>query len=112
MKKVIAYTTQTCPHCLKAKQYFRDKGIPFEERDVNSNPSALKEFQMLKLTGVPAFLIGEDLVVGFDQNRIEGLLDFTVEKCPNCAKKMMIPKGKGKLKITCKSCHHQFEHMS
>ncbi|AYW45711.1 hypothetical protein LQF61_08610 [Tetragenococcus koreensis] len=28
--------------------------------------------------------------------------------CPECKKALRAPKGKGKLKITCSQCHHQF----
>lgn len=112
MKKVVAYVTQSCPHCNTAKAFLRSNHIPFEERDVNSNPEALKEFQMLKLTGVPAFLIGEELMVGFNEARLLSLLDFTVEPCPKCDKHYKVPKGKGKIKITCKSCGEQFEKIT
>ena len=37
MKKVVAYVTQTCPHCKTAKDFLRANHIPFEERDVNAN---------------------------------------------------------------------------
>lgn len=29
-------------------------------------------------------------------------------KCPKCKAKLSVPKGKGKIKITCKKCAHQF----
>lgn len=109
MVKIIAYVTDTCPHCTSAKKFLRDKGYDFEERNVNTNPQALKEFQTLKLTGVPAFLVGEQLVVGFDANRIESLLDYFIKPCPSCGKRYKFPKNKGKLRVTCKSCETQFE---
>ena len=109
MTKIIAYTTQTCTYCKQAKKFLNDKGYTFEERDVNNDPKANSEFQTLKLTGVPAFLVGDQLVVGFDPKRIESLLDYFVEPCPNCAKRYKFPKNKGKLRVTCKSCAHQYE---
>lgn len=112
MKKVVAYVTQTCPHCKTAKDFLKSKHIPFEEKDVNADPQALKEFQMLKLTGVPAFLVGDELMVGFNPDQLLSKLDFTVEACPKCGKHYKVPKGKGKLKITCKACGAQFEKMS
>ncbi len=112
MKKVVAYVTQTCPHCLTAKQFLKEHHIPYEERDVNSDPKALKEFQMLKLTGVPAFLVGDELMVGFNGEQLLSRLDFTVEPCPNCGKYYKLPKGKGQIRITCKACEHQFVKMT
>lgn len=29
-------------------------------------------------------------------------------KCPNCKQKLRVPKGRGKIKITCPRCHNQF----
>ncbi|WP_146622931.1 hypothetical protein [Enterococcus florum] len=29
-------------------------------------------------------------------------------KCPSCYQKMRAPRGKGKIKVTCKNCHTQF----
>lgn len=29
-------------------------------------------------------------------------------KCPECKQKMRAPKGRGKIKVTCKNCHKQF----
>lgn len=40
--------------------------------------------------------------------------DFKVDrtysyfKCPSCKQKMRAPRGKGKIKVTCKNCHTQF----
>ncbi len=30
-------------------------------------------------------------------------------RCPQCGTVLRVPKGKGHLRITCKSCHHTFE---
>lgn len=112
MKKVVAYVTQTCPHCKTAKDFLRTNHIPFEERDVNASAEALKQFQMLKLTGVPAFLVGDELMVGFNGEKLLQMLDFTVEACPSCGKFYKVPKGKGKIRITCKACGNPFEKLT
>ena len=86
------------------------KGYSFEEKDVNNDISARNEMIKRKIQGVPAFIIGDDVVVGLDRDRIEGLLDYTVIRCPKCETRMRIPKGKGKLKITCPKCKNEFIH--
>jgi glutaredoxin 3 len=60
------------------------------------------------LQGVPAFKIGEEIVVGLDIGKIQRLLDYTVTPCESCKKRMRVPKGKGKIKVTCPSCGHKF----
>ena len=65
---------------------------------------------MMKLgvTGVPTFLIGEDVVVGLDRNRVLALVDHKLVTCEKCGSKMRVPKNKGTLKVTCSKCGHKF----
>ncbi|MGR1082791.1 hypothetical protein ACUYFE_01990 [Olegusella massiliensis] len=30
-------------------------------------------------------------------------------KCPHCAQRMRVPRGRGKLRVSCPKCHHKFE---
>lgn len=108
MIKVIAYTTQTCPHCVSAKKYLKDHGILFEDRDLNANPIAAQEYGKLNLKGVPAFVIGDEVIEGFDKDRIESLLDYFITPCPKCSAKMRVPKNKGNIKVTCPKCEEKF----
>ena len=62
-----------------------------------------------KVMGVPAFLIGEDMVVGLDTEKIEALLDFTIQSCPGCRIRMRVPKNKGALMVTCPKCRHKMK---
>jgi tRNA(Ile2) C34 agmatinyltransferase TiaS len=70
---------------------------------------AQKEMMDMGLRGVPAFIIGDEVIVGLDTVRIEAALDYKVEKCPYCEQKMRIPKGKGKIRIKCSNCEKKFE---
>ena len=108
MIKVMMFTSKTLPHCRTAKEFLSSKGIIYEEKDVNENPAARAEFQRLNLNGVPAFKIGDQTVVGLDKQKIESLLDYFVTACEKCNTRMRVPKNKGKLRITCSSCSHQF----
>lgn len=57
---------------------------------------------------MPAFVIGDDVVVGLDKNKIESLIDYKVIDCPFCKARLRVPKGKGKIKITCPKCSKSF----
>lgn len=69
------YSTPTCPWCVLAKKYFSDKNIPFENIDVSTDQAKAEE--MVKISGqmgVPVIKIGNEVIVGFDQTRVESLL--------------------------------------
>ena len=75
---VIVYTTPTCPYCHMVKQYLTQRRIPFVEKDVSVDQSAAME--MVRRTGqqgVPVTEINGQFVVGFDQPRLEHLLENT-----------------------------------
>ncbi len=59
--------------------------------------------------GVPAFLIGDEVVVGLDKSKIKNLLDYKIIKCVKCSKRMRIPKNRGKILITCPKCKAKFK---
>ena len=74
MAKVKVYSSNTCPHCVTAKKYLDEKGVEYEERNVQTNPEARKELMAMGHMGVPVIIIGEDEIVGFDQGKIDELL--------------------------------------
>jgi glutaredoxin len=108
MKNIIIYTSLTWPHCHTAKKFLIDKGYKFIEKDVTNNPIYQKELAELGARGVPTFKINNEVIVGFNTEKIESLIDYKVTTCPNCSQRIRIPKNKGKIKITCKKCTTQF----
>ena len=61
------------------------------------------------IQGVPAFIIGDEAVVGLDKARVLSLIDYKVINCPGCNAKMRIPKDKGTIVVTCKKCEQKFK---
>ncbi len=82
----------------------QSEGIPFELRDVGSSSLYREEFLKTGAQGVPTFVIGDDVIIGFNKDEILRKIDFFIDKCYSCKKKMMLPKNKGKIKATCPSC--------
>lgn len=109
MKKVIIYTTKTCPHCSTAKEYLKEKGISYEEKDIATDMTARRELMRLRVRGVPAIQIEDEIIVGFQPEKIDQLIDFTIVKCQECATKLRIPKDHGSLTVTCPRCKHRFQ---
>lgn len=74
MSKVQVYTSNTCPYCTMAKDYLSEKGVEFEEKNVQVDAEARDELISKGYTGVPVLVIGEEEIVGFDQARIDAAL--------------------------------------
>ncbi|MDP3142370.1 MAG: glutaredoxin family protein [Candidatus Omnitrophota bacterium] len=75
MPTVKVYSTPTCPYCIRAKSYLQQKGIPFENYDVSTDEEKLGE--MVKVSGqmgVPVIVVDNEVIVGFDQGKLEQLL--------------------------------------
>ncbi len=43
---------------------------------------------------------------------IKNKIKYKIVICPNCSQKLRVPRFKGKLVITCKSCNYQFKFRS
>jgi len=109
MKNVVMFTTQTWPHCFTAKKFLSQHKIHFVEKDINRDEQARAELIRRNVNGVPSFLIGDDLVVGFDQQRILQLVDHRIVECEKCKGKVRVPINKGTLQVTCPKCSHKFK---
>ena len=79
------------------------------EKDVNLDAQARSQFMKMGLRGVPAFLIGDDVISGLDTKRILELVDHRLIPCEKCGTSMRIPIDKGSIKVTCPKCSHIFK---
>ena len=109
MNSIIMYTSSTWPHCVTAKDFLSKKGYPYQEKNVSEDPVARTEMRKLKMMGVPAFVIGEETIVGFNPEAIENAIDFKMTRCPKCDTPAKLPKEVGHVKVTCKSCDHTYD---
>lgn len=72
---VKVFSTPTCPYCKMAKDYLTEKGVTFEEVDVSADAAGRDE--MIKKSGqmgVPVIMVDNEVIIGFDKERLEGLL--------------------------------------
>ena len=64
-----------CHFCHAAKEYFKENNVAYTEFDVASD--ADKRQEMIEMTGqmgVPVIRIDNDVVVGFDEDKVRELL--------------------------------------
>ncbi len=76
-KRVTVYTTPTCTWCNTLKTYLNENNIRYTEINVAADQAKAEE--MVKKSGqqgVPQTDINGQIVVGFDRNRINQLLDI------------------------------------
>ncbi|CAM3051220.1 glutaredoxin domain-containing protein [Hathewaya histolytica] len=73
MEKVQVYTSDTCPHCVTAKEYLKQNNIEFEEKNIKEGQFR-KELMAMGFMSVPVILIGEEQILGFDKARVDSLL--------------------------------------
>ncbi|MBU0492139.1 MAG: glutaredoxin family protein [Chloroflexi bacterium] len=60
--------------CESVKGFLSQRGVPFVERDVTQDASALDELRELGVLTTPVTVIEGQVVIGFDQNRLAALL--------------------------------------
>ena len=74
--KVLMYSTTWCGSCRAAKRYFADKGIEYDEIDIESVPGAAEKV-MAWANGnktVPTLVIGNEVVVDWHRKLVEQAL--------------------------------------
>ena len=65
--KVVVYTTQSCPACTMARNHLDAKGIPYVERRLDADYTAMPELESLEVRVlVPTFVVGDEVMQGFD----------------------------------------------
>ena len=71
------YSTPTCTYCVTLKKFLDEKGIKYEAVDVSQNEKDLQEMvDKSGQMGVPVIDIDGQIVIGFNKNKIEGLLNI------------------------------------
>jgi glutaredoxin len=70
---VVMIATSWCGFCRKARQFFRENAIEFDEIDAERSDSESIR-QTFKKNGVPFIVVGGDEVRGFDERRLRQLL--------------------------------------
>ena len=74
-KKVVVYSTPTCPYCKRAKEYLSRKGIAYTDINVATDREKAKEMiQKTGQMGVPVITVDGEVVVGFNQAMLDKML--------------------------------------
>lgn len=75
MAMVIIYSAVWCGFCHTAKRYLDQKGVKYEDRDVEKDPSFAQEaVQKSGQMGVPVIDVNGTIIMGFDRPRLDEAL--------------------------------------
>jgi glutaredoxin-like YruB-family protein len=77
-KTVTIYSTPTCHFCHMTKDFLKEKNIAFTDFDVAHDLEKRQEMiQKSGQMGVPVIFVGDEMIIGFDQERLVSLLGIT-----------------------------------
>ncbi len=74
-KKIEVYSTPTCQYCKAVKEFFDENNVAYE--DYNVQDDVEKRQEMIEKSGqmgVPVIAIGDEIVIGFDKDRLSELI--------------------------------------
>lgn len=64
--------------CRMVEEFLTKHGVAFQARNIQEDPAALDELMRLGVASTPVTVIDGEVVVGFDQKRLAGLLGLKV----------------------------------
>ena len=74
-KTVTIYSTPTCHFCQMTKDFLKEKSISYSDFDVAHDLGKRQEMiQKSGQMGVPVIFIGNEMIIGFDKERIASTL--------------------------------------
>ena len=72
---VTIYSSPTCAFCHMAKEYFKDHGVEFTEKDITTDAEAYKfVVEEVGQAVTPIITINDTVIVGFDRPKIDDTL--------------------------------------
>ncbi len=74
--KVILYSQPGCPPCGAEKEFLDSQGVEYEERNIREDPEYVQQLQELGSHSTPTTVIDDEVIIGFDREKISELLDL------------------------------------
>ncbi|MEK7482338.1 MAG: glutaredoxin domain-containing protein [Patescibacteria group bacterium] len=79
MPKVRVFSTPFCPYCVTLKEFLKANKIEFDEFDVAQDEKARDDMiAKSKQMGVPVVEIDDQMIIGFDRQKISELLNIKI----------------------------------
>jgi glutaredoxin len=75
-RKIIVFTQPDSLPCEAVKLFLKDRGAKYEERSVEDDDDAVRELEeKYNSRSTPTVVIGGEVLIGFDPERIDELLE-------------------------------------
>jgi glutaredoxin-like YruB-family protein len=73
--RIVLFTQPDCPPCQVLKLFLNERGVIYEERDISRDPNAVRELtDHYKSHSTPTLVIGDEVLIGFNPERIDEIL--------------------------------------
>ncbi len=85
--EIIVFSAPTSPICRTLEELLAQKGVKFRSLDVTADPEAM--LQLLRVAGramVPTVVAYGEVMVGFDADRLEQILEGLDARAERCAR--------------------------
>jgi glutaredoxin len=73
--QVTLFSQPGCAPCFAARTFLRARKVPFVYKDVQADPQAFRELMDLGSRSTPTLLIGKEVLIGFDPEKVAALLE-------------------------------------
>ena len=73
--QVVVYSTALCVPCERLKRHLAARGVAFVVKDPMMDEDAAEFLESRDITTTPVLSIGDTLIVGYDVERVDELLD-------------------------------------
>jgi glutaredoxin 3 len=68
---VVVYTEPGSVRCEQVKEFLRVRDIPFVDKDITQDLTAVGELREIGHLTVPVTRVGQDVIVGYDEAALE-----------------------------------------
>ena len=69
----------------EATAWLTKQRIPFIEHDIEADPKAVAELEVLETFVTPTLVVGDEVIYGFDVDRLSSLVATPVQECKSGA---------------------------
>lgn len=77
MNDIIVYTQNDCPPCQIIKMFLKEFGFSYTEKNITLDGKSKEELtQVYNSFSTPTIVIGEEVIIGFDLERLKKVLDI------------------------------------